>query len=177
MPTRLTPKDFDDAFRYFRRDAFRLECQPVYTVDVEAQALDDYLRGEPRPATDYGYYASWLTKVRETTRAGRRLSRVRVLETPPTRYQQFELHMAQYNLAAGETLRTVDRPAAVAAGLPVSDDWWLFDRQAVALMRFAEDGAPLGGEIVTDPLTVSRYCTWCDLAVRHSTPYIRRAAA
>lgn len=177
MTTRLTPKDFDDAFRYFRHDAFRLEAQPVYTVDVEREAFDDYLRGEPRPADAYDYYAEWLIRVREITNAGRRLQRVRILETPPTDYQAFELHMARYNIAAGETLRTISRPAAEKAGLPTLHDWWLFDSQAVAVMRFAADGTPLGGTILTDTTIISRYCMWRDLAVHHSAPFINSAAA
>ncbi len=171
MNRRLTPTDFDDAFRYFRHTAFRLECQPTYAVSVEREALADYLRGEPRPAPDYAYYATWLNKVRATVGAGRVIQRVRILETPPSPYQQFELHMARWNLDAGETLRTLDRATAHTAGLPDRDDWWLFDDEAVALMRFDPDGIPQGGVIVTDPLTVSRYCKWRDLAVHHSTPF------
>ncbi len=177
MTERLTPKDFDDAFRFFRRTAFRLETQPTYAVDVEREAFDDYLRGEPRPADQYPFYATWLNKVREVTGAGRKLGRVRILETPPTTYQQFELHMACHNLAAGETLRVISRTDAIAADVPVDSDWWIFDDEAVALMRFTPDGAPLGGEILTNPQTVSRYCAWRDLAVHHSTPYEACTAA
>lgn len=177
MNTRLTPKDFDDAFRYFRHDAFRLETHPVYAVDVEQKAYNDYLRGEPQPAVAYDYYARWLKQVRDVTGAGRRIERVRILETPPTDYQAFELHMARYNLEAGERLRTIPRAAAVKAGIPDNNDWWLFDDQAVAVMHFEADGTPLGGTILTDPTTVSRYCTWRDLAVHHSAPFSGSAAA
>jgi hypothetical protein len=177
MNQRLAPEDFDDAFRYFRRTAFRLEVQPTYKVDIEQEAVDDFLRGEPRPATDYDYYAAWLRKVREISEAGRRLDRIRVLESPPTPYQSFELHMARYNIAAGETLRTIDRAAAVEHGIPDRADWWIFDDEVVALMRFAADGTPLGGTIITNPSTVSQYCTWRDLAVRHSTPFEACTAA
>lgn len=177
MTTRLTPKDFDDAFRYFRRDAFRLEAQPAYTVDVERKAFDDFLRGEPKPAEAYDYYTAWLTKVQKVTKAGRSLRRVRILETPPTDYQAFELHMARYNIAAGETLRTIPRTAAVKAGIPDGNDWWLFDDQAVAVMRFEANGTPLGGTILTEPTIVARYCTWRDLAVHHSAPFTGSAAA
>jgi len=177
MTTRLTPTDFNEAFRYFRRTAFRLEARPVYQVDAEQQAYDDYRRGELRPADHYDFYARWLAKVKATTAAGRRVDRVRILEDPPTTYQRFELHMARWNIAAGETLRTITRDHATEVGLPTHRDWWLFDDEAVALMRFAPDGTPQGGEILTDPTTVSRYCTWRDLAVHHSTPYQACAAA
>ena len=171
MTARLTPSDFDDAFRFFRRSAFRLEAQPRYTVDVEREAFGDWLRGEPRPADQYPYYATWLGRVRTIADQGRSLERVRILETPPTDYQRFELHMARWNLEAGETLRTINRDAATEAGLPVDTDWWIFDDEAVAVMTFAPDGTPGGGHIITDPDTVSRYSSWRDLAVHHSTPF------
>ncbi len=177
MTQRLTPTDFDDAFRHFRRTAFRLETRPVYTVDVERQAYADYQRGEPLPADQYPFYATWLDKVRAATVAGRRLERVRILDSPPTTYQQFELHMARWNVAAGEAQRTITRSRAREVGLPTDADWWLFDDEAVAVMRFAPDGTPQGGVILTDPTTVSRYCTWRDLAVHHSTPYAACTAA
>jgi hypothetical protein len=162
--------------RYFRHDAFRLEVQPTYAVDVEREALGDFARGELRPAAEYAYYATWLGKVLDATTAGRTIERVRILETPPSPYQQFELALAPYNLAAGETLRTMPRSVAREAGIPDRRDWWLFDGQAVALMEFAADGTPLGGTILTDPVAVARYCSWRDLARRHGTPFTRRAA-
>lgn len=177
MTTRLTPTDFDDAFRYFRRTAFRLEAQPTYTVDLERKAFDDWSRGEPRAADQYPYYATWLEKVRAITAAGRRLERIRIVESPPTDYQQFELHMARWNLAAGETLRTLTRDKATEVGLPATTDWWIFDNEAVAIMSFAPDGTPQGGRIVTDPSTVSQYSSWWDLAIHHSAPFNTCAAA
>src|SRR5690242_1689466 len=100
MTRRLTPDDFNHLFHYFRHEAFRLEVQPVYTVEVEREVLDDYLRGEPRAAYEYGYYAVWLNQIRKVTQAGRHVARVRVLQEPPTSYQAFELAMARYNVEA-----------------------------------------------------------------------------
>lgn len=177
MTQRLTPEDFDTLFRHFRHTAFRLEVQPAYAVDVERQALADFLRGESKPATDYPYYAAWLDEVRRVAGEGKQIQRVRVLEVPPTPYQAFEMHMARYNLAAGETLRTMTRSAATAVQLPATDDWWLFDNQRVARMRFAADGTPLGGHIITEPTDVSQYREWRDLAVHHSAPVTECATA
>jgi hypothetical protein len=177
---RLTPEDFDHLFTLFTRSAFRLETQPVYRVDVERQALDDFLRGEPKPADAYPYYRDWLQQVRETTRRRlfrrrRTIQRVRVLQEPPTDYQRFELHMARWNIAAGETLRTISRTWAAAVGLPRTD-FWLFDSTHVAVMEFTPDGTPQGGSILDDPATVSQYCTWRDRAVHHSAPFTESAA-
>lgn len=177
MGRRLTPDDFNHLFRYFTREAFRFEVQPVYTLDYEQDALNAFLRGEPRPATHYDYYRPWLDQIRTVTSQGRTVARVRVLEEPPTDYQRFEMWMARYNVAAGETLATIPRSKATDVGLPVTDDWWLFDSERVALMRFDAAGNPGGGEIVDDPETVSRYCMWRDLAVHHSTPSTECAVA
>lgn len=178
MNKRLTPQDFDHAFRYFRRTAFRLEVQAVYRVEAEREAFADFLRGESHAATDYDYYAEWLDQVQTMAQAGRHLQRVRVLEFPePSTYQRFELALAPYNIAAGESLRTISRPSAVKVGIPVDRDWWIFDDETIAVMDFTPDGVPQGGVINTDRETVSQYCLWRDLAVRHSAPFTERKAA
>jgi hypothetical protein len=177
MTRTLTPEDFNVLFGQFRHYAFRLEVQPTYKADYEQEALNDFLRGEPRPAPEYDYYAPWLASVREVTAEGRRIERVRVLQEPPTDYQRFELWMARYNIAAGELLRCMTVKQAGAAGVPTTSDWWLFDSTTLAVMRFSADGVPQGGRIITDPTTVSRYNSWRDLAVAHSTPYAECAPA
>src|SRR5207247_1787670 len=85
-------------------------------------------------------------------------------------YQRWEIWSGQYNIAAGEIIRYLARSRAEAVGLPVTDDWWLFDSQRPAIMRFGGAGEPLGGEIVTDPDIVAGHCAWWELAVQHSQP-------
>jgi hypothetical protein len=168
MGERLTADDFNDLFRYFRDEAFRLEVQPVYDVDAERRSVQEFLRGEPRPATEYPFYATWLDRIRAATARGGRVVRVRVLEEPPTEYQQWEVWMGRYNVEAGETIRYLPRSKAIDVGVPTMDDWWLFDSQSVALMRFSPTGVPLGGEIITAAPVVVRHCAWRDLAILHS---------
>lgn len=177
MTERLTPDDFNHLFHRFADEAFRLEVQPAYLVDDEQESVGEFLRGKPRPVTAYPFYAAWLDEIRAATSEGRRIIRVRILEEPPTDYQRWEVWAGQYNTAAGEQIRYLPRQQAAAAGIPTADDWWLFDRQHLALMRFTSDGTPLGGTIIDDPHTVSRYCMWRDLAVHHSTPHTECAAA
>ncbi len=170
MGERLTADDFNHLFRYFTDTAFRLEVQPVYTVTDEAESFREFLAGEPRPVTEFPFYAAWLDKIRAATSAGKRVERVRVLEEPPTDYQRWEMWSGQYNIAAGESIRYIPRSRALAVGLPVTDDWWLFDSQRLAVMRFSETNEPLGGEIITDPELVAQHCGWWELAVQHSVP-------
>lgn len=168
MGKRLTAEDFNNLFRYFTETALRLEVQPVYTVAEERGSLEEFLTGEPRPVTEFPFYAQWLDHIRAVTSQGKRVERVRVLEEPPTDYQRWEIWSGQYNIAAGETIRYIALSRALEIGLPVTDDWWLFDSHDLALMRFGPDGEPLGGEIITDPDTVSQHRAWWDLAVAHS---------
>lgn len=170
MTTRLTADDFNRLFRYFERTAFRLEVQPVYLVGYEQPSLAAYLAGRPEPLTAVPQYQEWLDRIRETTSQGRRVERVRVMEEPPTDYQRWEAWAGQWNVAAGEVIHYMPRSRAEAVGLPLEADWWLFDSQRLALMRFAPDGTPLGGEIISDPEMVAQHLVWQRIAVQHSDP-------
>lgn len=170
MGVRLTADDFNDLFRYFTRSAVRLETQAVYLVAEEQESVAEFLAGEPRPVTEFGFYAAWLDKIRAATTAGKRVERVRILDEPPTDYQRWEVWSGQFNQAAGEVIRYLPRSRAVAVGLPVENDWWLFDGEQLAVMRFDGDGTPLGGEILTDAGTVAQHQAWWELAVEHSQP-------
>lgn len=169
MGEKLTGDDFNHLFRYFTDTACRLEVQPAYAVTDERESVCEFLAGEPRPVTEFPFYAAWLDQIRAVTAQGRRVERVRVLEEPPTDYQRWEMWSGQYNIAAGEVIRYLPRSRALQIGLPVVDDWWLFDSQHVATMRFGPHGEPLGGEIISGPEIVARHRDWWDLAVRHST--------
>lgn len=170
MTEQLTGDDFNNLFRYFTSTAFRLEVQPVYQVTEERQSVDEFLAGEPRPVTEFPFYATWLEQIRSVTADGRKVERVRVLDEPPTDYQRWEIWSGQYNTAAGEVIRYMTRSQAARISLPTNHDWWLFDSQRLAVMRFSERGEPLGGEIVTDPAIVAQHNEWWRLAVQHSSP-------
>jgi hypothetical protein len=161
---------FNDLFRYFTATAFRLECQPVYAVTDEQESIREFLAGRPRPVTEYAFYATWLEKIGAATAVGKRVERVRVLEEPPTDYQRWEMWSGRYNIAAGESIRYLSRSRALAVRLPVTDDWWLFDSERLAVMRFSGSGEPLGGEIIADADVVAQHGVWWELAVQHSLP-------
>ena len=71
---------------------------------------------------------------------------------------------------AGERISYVSQFDAIHAGLPVAGgDWWLLDSSRLARMEFDETGAPMGGEIVSNPNVVVQHCLWRDIALRHSS--------
>jgi hypothetical protein len=169
MGEQLTADDFNRLFRYFKHTAFRMEVQPVYAVTEERESVEEFLAGEPRPVTEFPFYAAWLDQIRTLTSEGKRIERVRILTEPPTDYQRWEIWSGQFNAAAGEVIRYLPRQRATEIGLPVADDWWMFDSERVARMRFGQAGEPLGGEIVSDPDVVAQHRAWWNIAVRHST--------
>jgi hypothetical protein len=177
MTERLTPNDFNHLFGRFQQEAFRFEVQPVYLIEQEREHVEEFLQGEPRPLTGFPFFTSWFEQIKAATGAGRHVIRVRVLTDPPTDYQRWEVWAGQFNTRYGEEIRYLRRTVAIEAHIPLTDDWWLFDRQRLARMQFAPDGTPQGGYIVTDPDVVQQYCTWRDLAVRLSAPAPRSATA
>lgn len=117
MGEQLTGEDFNNLFRYFTSTAVRLETQPVDTVTDERESFEEFLAGEPRPVTDFRFYALWLERIRAATAEGKRVERVRVLEEPPTDYQRWEMRRGQYNMAAGEVIRYITPSRTVEIGL------------------------------------------------------------
>jgi hypothetical protein len=169
MSERMTADDFNALFDRFEHEAFRLETLPVYVVEQEQEPFAAFLDGRARPLTEVPYLAQWFDAIRSATSAGRRISRVRILDDPPTDYQRFEIWAGQFNTESGEVLRYLQRHRAEDAGIPLGTDWWLFDSRRLAIMNFDPHGRPLGGEIVTDKCVIDQHCAWRDLAVRHAT--------
>lgn len=176
MGERLTPADFTELFRYFKDSAWRLEVQPSYLVEYEQPAFAEFLKGNLIEPPELDWYRPWLDQIRATTAEGRRIGRVRVMPEPLTDYARWEIWAGQWNVEAGEDIRYLSKRRAVEIGLPLSSDWWLFDSERLAMMKFDQDGRPLGGEIVIDPTVVVDHCAWRDLAIQHSAPTAEQAA-
>lgn len=166
----LSPEGIASYFASFERLAFRLETQPHYTVDYEAEEFRRFLAGGPlTPPPEIDWFSSWLEDIERLTKSGRRVERVRVIDSPPTPYQRWELWAAPYNIAAGEKVSVLERRRAEQLELP-RRDWWLFDQAAVVLMDFDDQGRLLGLRHSQDPGAVSQYARWSETASSHGAP-------
>jgi hypothetical protein len=166
MGERLTGDTWAKAFSSFRRSAFRWEAQGVYREPYEQEPLRQFLAGhEP----DTAFVQGWLDEVRANSAAGRRYSRVRVLTEPLTDYLRFELALTPLNVEAGEEVRLLPDTRRRQLDLP-GEDFWLFDDEWVALMRFGPDGFEYA-EVITDFSTVQRFREIRALAWREATPF------
>ncbi|TDX84952.1 DUF6879 family protein [Amycolatopsis arida] len=156
--------DADELARIAARadDRFRLETAQQYLVPQEADDLAAWRRGDrtlPTPET-----SPWLAHLRDTTTAGVRWSRVRIVDHPLTEYTEWELWGYQANAAAGERIYIADRDwHHELVDLP---DFWLFDDTAV-LMHYDEHGQFDHAEQAPDSRP---YRGMRAIALRHSIP-------
>ena len=112
-------------------------------------------------------WQTWLDEMKELTSQGKKISRVRIVDDPPTGYQRWAMWTTRWHLEAGEDIRYLLRATARTLGIPAGD-WWLFDDTSLVLMTFTSDGQPDGRTLVTDPAVVRKHHTWRALATRHA---------
>ncbi|MPZ84196.1 MAG: hypothetical protein GEV28_28865 [Actinophytocola sp.] len=149
----LQGEAFDGLFRTFTDRAFHLEVQDSYHTPEEAGPFHTFLTGQP---DDLSWHGPWLGLVREVTRAGKRIHRVRVVTVPHVDYTRWGLTIAPHNIAAGEDIRWLPRHLVNAADLP-ADDFWLLDDDRVVFTVFEPGGRFAGGASTVDP-TIVKYC-------------------
>jgi hypothetical protein len=146
----VTPEEFDALFDTFHHTVARLEALPAYDVGgQEAARIQAFREGRPRPlrsvATD-----PWLARIAVSTiTAGKRWTRVRVVDEPLTDYQRYQLTSHQESQAAGERVLIAPRSAVGDVG----PDFWLFDEAGpdahAVVMRYDAEGHWLGANLVT----------------------------
>lgn len=163
----ITGDEFEDLTRNFQASAFRLEQQPEYAVDLEAEQFAAFRAGNPQDPTLMDGFTEWLDLVRDHTNDGRRVERVRVQDEPPTDYQRWERWVGEWNIKAGEVIHYATRSRAREVGLlpDAGDaDWWLIDDRHLIVMRFGPDHASTP-YITTDEPDLTRARAWRDLAL------------
>jgi hypothetical protein len=145
-------------------DQFRLETLPQYLVPEEDEEFTAWRRGDrtlPTPDS-----SPWLAHIRDTTAAGVRWWRVRVLDYPLTEYSAYELHGYQANAAAGEDIFVADR-AWHGDLASLNEDFWIFDHEVVVRMIYDEEGRFIRPELAA-AADLARCLDIRAVAVRHS---------
>jgi hypothetical protein len=147
----------------FQRSAFRLETLPAYQVPQEAEWFAEWRRSgrvpELTPQND-----SWCKLVSNARSAGRLIQRVRVVSSPRSDYERFELEMFRHSLAAGEDIRILSRLDFLALG--DCPDFWTIDGQIIVL-HYDAVGRFLGVRSISGA-DVTRYRRIGNLAMSRS---------
>jgi len=154
--------------RKVERSVFRLETLSSYTAPGEADMLRAFNEGRPLPPrgpdTD-----PWLRMVADSVQAGRRWSRVHVLDRPLSDYLRFELLGYQGNVAAGEDVRIADRATIPDTLKVLTRDFWLLDDKLAVIIEYDGDGRRLAMEPTRE---VDGFVDQRDLAMKHSVPLL-----
>jgi hypothetical protein len=118
-------------------------------------------------------------------RSGKVFQRVHVVQEPLTDYLRYELGWSYPpNVEVGEDIRIlIAQPgqwpmSARGELLPGLKDYWLFDSSDLWVMEYAEDGAFLHIEQVTEPAMIVTAARRRDAALHQAIPYrdyMRRA--
>jgi hypothetical protein len=166
----ITAAEFAAQLRDFERAAFRLETRRYYALDYERHDFELFVAGRPRPPEQLEWWRPWLEQIARLTAEGKTISRVRIVDDPPTDYQRWEMWATDTHAAAGERIAYLDRAAAISKGLPMEYDWWLLDEARLLIIRHNTAGEVVSRTLNTDPGDVARHCAWRDLAVSHAHP-------
>ena len=164
--TPVSQDEFLAMVRGFRVSAFRFEAQDSYGFKYEQEEFARYVAGTPRTPDQIEWWQAWLNRVRECVRDGKTICRVRLLDTPPTPYQQWLVWGTRFHAEAGEDIRYLLRAEAGNLGLP-DHDWWLLDDENVIVMAFTE-GKMDGASLVTGA-PAARYRAWRAMALTASS--------
>lgn len=141
---------FDALFDQFQFTAYRLEAMPSYAVSTEDALYRSFVDGTSRPERSVRT-SPWMRRIAVTTARGKTWSRTRVIDSPLTEYQRFQMPAYQESQVVGEGITLVDRADAGEVG----PDFWLFDTDhsgaCAAVMQYSTDGTPGGFDLVRDP--------------------------
>jgi hypothetical protein len=136
------------------RAAFRLEHQRD-PLPEEQNAFTCYQVGNPLLPSQWQPWGDWL---KFTRHLGGKIIRVRLVDEPPTPYQQWAMWATPYHRDAGDDIRYMRRRLAENLGI-VATNWWLFDAEHLVTM----DGT--SKMLVTDAEVLIIHRAWRDLAL------------
>jgi hypothetical protein len=153
-------------FTSYRRTAFRLEGQQMYSSPMEDEHLVQFLSGRPVELD-----LSWrLSKTQAQIAAGRSETTVRIVVEPPTAYTRLELTVYPRLVEAGEEIRIIAVPQGGRPPELPLHDYWLFDDHAVWRMHYYENFRFAGAELLDGTDAIADHLRWRDIALDMSVP-------
>jgi hypothetical protein len=136
----MTADDFGRLFENFARSAFRIEARDHYDVPDERDDFATFRAGKSRPRRAPGVDA-WLALVASATASGRTVDRIRLVTRPLSDYTRYEFACYPDNIAAGETVRIVERRWLAPNDQPwAAQDFWIFDDEIVVVLDYDKQG-------------------------------------
>lgn len=166
----LSEAELDPYFDAIRREAFRLEALPAYTVQLESAGLSAYLAGEPVQKSEAGQ--AFNDYVRGQVEAGVTWHRVRVVRGPLTDYERWECEWG-YTVSEGFGHYTFILDLSEITDPPnLPDyDWWMLDERVVLRFHYDGGGAFLGADPLEDASELAEHRRYRDAALAAAVPF------
>jgi len=163
---RLDAEALDAYTDRFEHEAFRHEVLPAYEVPSDGGDLARYLApGEAHP--DPMVVGPWCDWIRSQVDRGAAVRSLRVLHAPPGDYLRFELEWGHLvNIRAGMESRVLDLTEQPTPRGFIDEEFWLLDRERVAVMTYDDAGRFLHADAVDGPAArryrIARDVAWDD---------------
>ncbi len=153
-------------FDRMEREAFRLQQLQSY-AGVKGPEWEAWQTGKPLPAITPESHP-FLKKVAGYTEAGLRVYDVHIVEWPLAEYTRYALAVIPMSAWNGSEVFMVDRDTHPELAA-LTEDFWMFDEQRVAVMRYDEQERFVGAEEPTAP--IETYIARRDLAMKYAVPF------
>lgn len=117
-------KNLDDSF-VFEKSALRVSALPYYDCG-DLVFVKKYMDGE---ILDESFNEEWHNDLKNWSKAGKKIQRIRVLPTEFTDYNRFEVMAYQMNILAGEEYFFINEKQynLILKDYNLSGDFWILD--------------------------------------------------
>ncbi|HEU0087418.1 MAG TPA: hypothetical protein VFQ77_07185 [Pseudonocardiaceae bacterium] len=153
-------------FERMEREAFRLQQHQSY-AGVPGPEWEAWQAGKSLPAITPESHP-FLKKVADYTAAGRRVYDVHIVEWPLAEYTRYALAVIPMSAWNGREVFLVDRDAHPDLA-SLTEDFWMFDEQRVAVMRYDDQERFVEAAEPAEPIEV--YIARRDLAMKYAVPF------
>lgn len=139
-------------------DVLRVETLDAYDADSDADFVDRYLGGAPKP--DPSEKATWLGLIRAAAERGHPWRRLRLVQRPVSDYVRYACEWGYVdNVAAGEDVRVIDSHwfPTKARGIRRYGDSYVLDGR-VLRMAYDRDGRFISA--TTQPRMSGEHWAW-----------------
>ncbi|WP_347400160.1 DUF6879 family protein [Streptomyces aureocirculatus] len=154
-----------------RYSAMHLEMRDSYMLD-DPEFIRWRQGHREEPDDPASWWRPWLDVVREATKRGVVMRRLRVVSEPISDYIRYEYDLTFTNVAAGEIVRWLPRSNGSGLLLPIQDGW-VMDERTVILHHFGGDGqwTGTGMETLHDPALAEQYASAYEAAWERAVPH------
>jgi hypothetical protein len=161
---------FNRLWNSSKTELFRLQMLNEYRVEGERGFVEKAAQGSMKEIFDEPSSIEWFSMLKDKQAKGVKNINLQVIDLPFTDYIRYE---AAYMLKSEEFGREsffVERKE-VADLVSGFEDYWMFDRKSVLLMKYDKDGRYLSKDVeVGDPSKVKRYVELEDKLLKIALP-------